>query len=135
MRILQFMISILLLTTGCSGPLGFLPGGSLGERDQPITSLTLQPHWQAEGVVIALETRPRDPYSVKVGAVVVDGSLYIDPAPERTWYQYLADNADIRFRIDGERTIYRARVFPATEAHIRNRFEAGRVPLRLGPRP
>ncbi|MEM9621039.1 MAG: hypothetical protein AAF993_05270, partial [Pseudomonadota bacterium] len=108
----------------------FLPGGSLGESHLPFNALNIP----AEGGVIELETKPDDPYSVKIGAVVVDGELYIDPAPERRWYQHMVDNPDIRFRFDGQSSIYTARVYAVEEADIVSQFESGRVVLRLGPR-
>lgn len=124
---------LIIVTNGmaaCGGPLAFLPGGSLGSNDQPFASLKVP----AEGGVIELETRPSDPYSVKIGALVIAGHMYIDPTPERRWYQHMADNADIRFRFDGQDTIYTARVYPVTDAAVKAAFEADRILLRLGPR-
>ncbi len=124
------LLAAALTAGGCGGPLGFIPGGSLGQPDQPFADLKLP----AEGPVIELETRPRDPYSVKVGTVIINGRMYIDPAPKRTWYKHLSSNGEIRLRLDGDSTIYRARVYPVDDAQVRAAFADDRVPLRLGPR-
>ena len=53
-----------------------------------------------EGLVdeafVDLEVRPDDPYSVTLNYIVKDGKLYIDPAEDRTWYQYLKEDDRVR---------------------------------------
>ncbi len=119
----------LLLAGACSGPLLYLPGGALEGPERPWTDAVVPPG----GSVIQLETNPADPYSVNINAVGIDGRLYIDPAPDRRWYQHMVSDADVRVRFGGSETIYTARVVEAEEA-VRTQFEADRIVLRLVPR-
>ncbi|MEM7099336.1 MAG: hypothetical protein AAF541_13825 [Pseudomonadota bacterium] len=128
-RIAGFVVA-LSLVSGCGGPLGMIAGGKLAGSEAPFTDDRVP----QENKVIALETRPSDPYSVNIGTFVIDGRLYVDPAVERTWYQHMQENPDVRIRFDGEDVVYTARAYPVEDASVLAKFEADRVVLRLGPR-
>ncbi len=122
------LISIVLLTAGCSGPFFMLPGGAL----EGSLADSAWPAREAEGV-IQLETNPAAPYSVNVGFRLIGGSVYVDPAAERRWYRYIADDARIRIRFDGEKEIYAARAVTEDDDAVLAQFEEGRIVLRLDP--
>ena len=118
------------LLSACGGPLGMLAGGKL-DGDVVAFSDDAIP---AQGGVIQLETRPQDPYSVNIGTVVIAGSLYMDPAAERRWYQHIQADPNIRIRFDGEETVYTALASAETDPNVLSQFEPDRVVLRIGPR-
>ena len=124
------LYALLGLIVGCGGPVGMIAGGALSGAETPFTA----EHVPAENMVIALETRPGDPYSVNIGTFVIDGQLYVDPAVERTWYQNMVENPNVRIRFDGEDIVYTAKAYPVDDAAVLANFEADRVVLRLGPR-
>ncbi|MEM1433175.1 MAG: hypothetical protein AAGG11_03905 [Pseudomonadota bacterium] len=116
---------------GCgNGPLGPIPGGALAGAEAVYEPAVLA----AEPGVIVLETNPDAPYSVKVNSVNVGGSLYIDPTAERTWYQNIAANPEVRFRFDGTDSIYPATAVRETDQAVVEKFEPDRIVLRLDPR-
>ncbi len=122
------LIVLVFLVSGCSGPLFILPGGAL---KGPVADSA----WPARAVdgVIQLETNPAAPYSVNLGYRLIDGKLYIDPAAERRWYQYIAGDARVRIRFDGETEIYAARAVPESDDAVLAQFESDRIVLRLDP--
>ena len=124
------LFTILLTLSACNGPLSIIPGGALNGNQTPLTLDAIPP----EGGIIALETNPQDPYSVYVGFVVVNKNMYIDPAAERTWYQYIKDNNAVRIRFDGGEDIHPARAIVETDKNVLTNFEADRIVLRLDPR-
>lgn len=117
--------------SGCSGPLMGIPGGALKGTEQPLPP----PATGDPGDVMVLETRPEDPYSVNIGYVVLGGQYYIDPAPERTWYQHLAANPAVRVRFAGSELIHPAFAQRVVDPEILSQFETGRMVMRLTPRP
>ncbi len=54
-----------------------------------------------------LETTPDDPYSVQINYIVRDGKLYIDPAEDRHWFEYLKADPNLRVR-------FADKVYPVT---------------------
>ena len=78
----------------CSGPFLVFPGGRLGgtEVTEPVEDWSF-----VDSTFMDLELRPEDPYSVTLNYFVRDGKLYVDPAEDREWYQYL--KADDRVRV------------------------------------
>ena len=128
---LVFTIALLAIATGgCSGPLGYFPGGALSGPEAPLDLTTLP----AEGGVIELETNPADPYSVNVGFVVIAGNMYIDPADGRTWYEHIEVDPAVRLRFAGDRLIRPATAVRETDSSVLAQFEADRNVLRLEPR-
>ncbi len=116
----------LLLAVACGGPVGIIPGGLLSGEEASASS------WSdviSESGILALETRPEDPYSVHVGYVYRDGKIYIDPAEDRGWYQNLKANPSVRVRFDDR--VYRARAALVTDAAEREGFEPDRHVYRL----
>ena len=115
---------------GCSGPLLWLPGGSLTGPEVSL-STALVPE---EGGVLALETRPEDPYSVNIGYTVIGGGIYIDPAAERRWYQHIDANSDVRIQLEGAAAVHPARAVIVEDPQVLARFEPDRIVLRLEAR-
>jgi hypothetical protein len=119
-------IPYLVLITACGGPAGIIPGGELsGEEGTAGT-------WSevvSESGTLDIETRPEDPYSVRVNYVFRDGNVYIDPAEGRAWYQHLIADRSVRVRIDGR--IYRARAVAVTDSAEQSGFDPERVLQRL----
>jgi hypothetical protein len=81
---------------------------------------------------LELETRPDAPYSVRVGFVLRDGRLYIDPAEERRWQAHLVASDEIRVRFTD--TIYPARAVRVTDPDELDGFDPSRHVYRLEPR-
>lgn len=116
----------LLMAVGCGGPAGIIPGGELAGESARASS------WAdvvSESGTLDLETRPDDPYSVRVGYTLRDGKIYIDPAEERGWYQHLKANPSVRVRLNGR--VYRARSVPVTDAAELAGFDPERRVQRL----
>ena len=90
---------LVLAVTGCNGPFGLLPGGTLDGEVKPAPS-----DWAFAGDfgTIQLETRPEDPYSVNLAYTVLDGHLYINAGDTETqWVKNMAENSLVRMRMDG----------------------------------
>ena len=122
----RFVLPLLLALAGCGGPLGIIPGGELSGSEATASD------WSevvSESGTLDLETRPEDPYSVRIGFVLRDGRIYIDPAEERAWYQNLEADPSVRVRI-GDR-IYRARAVPVTDPTELEGFDPERRVQRL----
>ncbi|MFT5697137.1 MAG: hypothetical protein ACI9QQ_003121 [Myxococcota bacterium] len=97
------LTAALTLALGCSGPFIMLPGGAL--------SGTLAAHpsdWAFSDATenVQLETRPSDPYSVNIWGVGVGEQFFVASGRglEAAWAQHIADNPNVRLRIEG--TIY-----------------------------
>ena len=118
------------LLAACGGPLWGLPGGRLAGNEAPFDASVLP----GDGGVMALETRPRDPYSVNVGYVVIGGRIYIDPASERNWYQHMLSDPAVRIRIEGAAAVHPMVAVPVASPDILERFDAQRQVFRLDPR-
>ena len=119
-------VLLLALLAACGGPVGVIPGGELsGEEAAPAT-------WSevvSESGRLDLETRPRDPYSVRINYVFRDGEVYIDPAEGRAWYRHLMADRSVRVRIDGR--VYRALAVAVTDSDERAGFDPDRHVQRL----
>jgi hypothetical protein len=114
------------LCVGCGGPAGILPGGELSGEEATARA------WSAVVTgsgALDLELRPENPYSVRINYVFREGSVYIDPAEGRRWYEHLQANRSVRVRIEDR--IYRARAVPVTDPAERSGFDADRFPHRL----
>lgn len=122
--------AVLILLVGCGGPVWQFPGGALSGVEQSLAGVIIPP----DGGVLQLETDPSDPYSVNLGYRNINGGLYIDPAPERGWYQRIKSNPSVRVRFDGEATVYPASAVVVSDAEILAEFEEDRIVLLLTPR-
>jgi hypothetical protein len=122
----RLLISLVLFATACGGPVGIIPGGELSGEEA--TAAT----WSevvSESGTLELETRPEDPYSVRINYVFRNGTIYIDPAEGRAWYEHLQDDPSVRVRLDGH--IYRARAVPVTDPDELRGFDPERRVHRL----
>ena len=128
-KLLISVISLVLLS-GCDGPFWQFPGGALAGTEQPLAGANIP----AEGGVLQLETDPADPYSVNVGFRTINGSMYIDPAPERGWYQRIKADPAVRLRLEDDANVYLATAAVVTDAEILSQYEDDRIVLRLAPR-
>lgn len=105
----------------CSGPFLVFPGGALSG------TLVAEPveDWSfLTAPFVDLETRPGDPYSVRIGYAVRGGRLYVDPAEGRTWRAHIVGDPRVRARFDG-------RIYPLTAVRVTDTAElAGFDPER-----
>ncbi len=123
---IRSVLPFLALVAACGGPAGVIPGGELAGEEA--TAAT----WSevvSESGTLDLETRPGEPYSVRVNYVFRDGNVYIDPADGRAWYRYLTADRSVRVRLDGR--IYRARAVAVTDPDERVGFDPERHVQRL----
>jgi len=114
---------------GCNGPIAGIPGSSL------VGTEGIASDWgaAANGAdTLELETRPDDPYSVRIGFVLRAGRLYIDPAEERRWHAHLLASDSVRVRFTD--TIYPARAVRVTDPEELVGFDPTRFVYRLEPR-
>ncbi|MDH3206353.1 MAG: hypothetical protein OEO79_07065 [Gemmatimonadota bacterium] len=119
-------VPYLLALAACGGPIGILAGGALeGEEG---TAGAWSEVVSGSGT-LDLETRPEDPYSVRIGFVFRDGEVYIDPAEGRRWYEHLKADPSVRVRIDDR--IYRARAVAVTDPIELEGFDPERHVQRL----
>lgn len=120
-----------LLLGGCSGPFLVFPGGRLGgeEVTEPVEDWSF-----VDSMFMDLELRPDDPYSVTLNYFVRDGKLYIDPAEDRTWYQYLKDDDRVRVRFGFDDRVYPLRAVLVGEPGELEGFDSDRYVYRLDPR-
>jgi len=124
MPLLALLLTV--LAAGCGGPAGIMPGGELSGEEATASA------WSevvSESGTLDLETRPEDPYSVRINVIFRDGDVYIDPAEGRQWYEHLLSDPSVRVRI-GDR-IYRARAVPVTDASELVGFDPERNVYRL----
>lgn len=123
----------LLLSCACaSGPTEIipyafaLPGGQLSGDEGVAES------WSdiiVEGGVLDLETRPDDPYSVRIGFMMKGDRIYVDPSEGRKWLPNL--QADSRVRVRIERKVYPAKAVLVSDASELEGFDPARHVFRL----
>lgn len=125
-RVSLLVIGVAFIVAGCGGPAGIIPGGELSGDEATADA------WSevvSGSGTLELETRPQDPYSVRINYFFRNGTIYIDPAEGRAWYQHLQDDPSVRVRIDG--LIYRARAVPVSDPEELEGFDAERRVHRL----
>ena len=125
---LSVLVGVAGCIMGCNGPMAWMPGGALVGPEQIAQNWTTA---AAGADTLELETRPEDPYSVRIGFVLRDGDLYIDPDEERRWYAYLVEDSAVRVRFAD--VIYRAEVVEVTDASELVGFDDTRRVFRLEP--
>ena len=123
---LSLLVGVASCSMGCNGPMAWMPGGALVGPEQTTQNWTSA---AAGAETLELETRPADPYSVRIGFVLRDGDLYIDPAADRRWYAYLVEDSAVRVRFAD--VIYRAEVVEVTDASELAGFDETRHVFRL----
>ncbi len=129
MRSSGFALLALLLVSGCGGPFLVFPGGALSGEvvNEPVADWSF-----ADDRFIELETRPADPYSVQLNYFVRDGKLYIDPAEDRRWHDYIREDPNVRARLGGK--VYPLRAVLVGKPGEIEGFDADRFVYRLDPR-
>jgi hypothetical protein len=119
-------VPYLLAIAACGGPIGIVAGGALSGEEATAEA------WSevvSDQGTLDLETRPEDPYSVRIGFFFRNGEVYIDPAEGRRWFEHLKANPSVRVRIDDR--IYRARAVPVTDPGELEGFDPDRYVHRL----
>ncbi len=124
-RILGFAV-LLVAVAACGGPISIFPGGRLSGEEASAGAWT---EVISDSGILDLETRPEDPYSVRIGYVFREGRVYIDPAEDRGWYPHLKADPSVRVRFEGR--IYRVRAVPVTDAAELEGFDPERRVQRL----
>jgi len=119
-------MSVLVVQMACGGPVSIFPGGRLSGREARADRWT---EVVSGSGTLDLETRPADPYSVRIGFRLRNGNVYIDPTEERGWYQNLKAEPAVRVRF-GDR-IYRARAVLVVDPIELEGFEPDRRVYRL----
>lgn len=110
---------LLLALMGC-GPITMLPGGQLSGQIEPMPA-----DWGFSDTVktVQLETRPSDPYSVNIWGVGVGKRFYVAAGdPESRWAAHIAENPDVRLRVD--RSLYELRAERSDDPAEREAFLA-----------
>ncbi len=121
---------LVLSMVGCG--VGPFPGGRLDGPEVPLS--VLQVATLDEVSVVVLETRPQTPYSVHVQLFRIDGNLYLDPAPERRWLEYMRLEPAVRVRFPDDPNVYLARAVLEDNPDVLGRFDADLVIVRLDSR-
>lgn len=88
------------------------PGGALS--GEVVTETPAD--WSfVDSAFMDLEVRPDEPYSVTINYFVVDGRLYIDPAPDRKWLGYLREDDRVRVRFGFDDRVHPLRAVLVSE--------------------
>jgi hypothetical protein len=129
--LLLLSLPLLLLLVGCGGPFMAFPGGAL--RGEEVTDVP--DDWSfVDSSFMDLEVRPENPYSVTVNYIVKDGKLYIDPAADRGWYDYLKEDERVRVRFGFDDRVYPLRAVLVGGPGEVEGFDADRYIYRLEAR-
>ena len=105
---------LLVVASGCNGPLGLMSGGKLDGEVRPAPS-----DWVFAGDygTVQIETRPEDPYSVNIAYTIIDDRLFINAGGTQTqWVKNMTSDSNVRLRLKGGLYDLRAvRVVDASE--------------------
>ncbi|XOV88664.1 MAG: hypothetical protein ACFHX7_02000 [Pseudomonadota bacterium] len=124
----SLILLVLFLLGGCQSSLNPFPRGELQGDERQTNSFAFAADFQ----VLALETRPQQPYTVNLMVVVINGELYVDAAEQRRWHQHIMLDPRVRVGLGGH--IYRAIAEKTADPVLAGRFLPGRVVYRLVPR-
>ena len=124
-RVLEGIAIVLIVTVGTllvlylnrSDPYGQIPGKRLlGEEiNEPIKDWS----FTEQARVVTLEVRPSAPYSVIVSCLLHDGILHaLATSIENRWMQFLLQDPNIRFRVEGK--LYKARATVVEDPEVIN---------------
>lgn len=114
---LMLACSAALLLGACAEPFIVFAGGKLEgpETDPPADWSEL-----TRVDTVQLETQPSDPYSVNIWSVGIGPDAYIATGEDGTnWTEHIADNADVRLRIEGK--VYALHAVGVTDPQERHR--------------
>lgn len=128
----KFLILVVLISGCASGPIEIVPGAFAipgGRLSGPSAATSSWSTVVSGDGVLDLETRPSDPYSVRIGFVAREDRIYVDPAPGREWLPHLEANPSVRVRI-GQK-IYRAKAVRVTSEAELEGFDPTRHVFRL----
>jgi hypothetical protein len=128
-RSVLLVITVLVTSLGCGGPLLVIPGGELSGEvvTEPVSDWSF-----VTDSFIDLEVRPNDPYSVELNYIVKDGQLYIDSAEGRNWLEYLREDPRVRVRF-GDKVYPLKAVLVGKPGELEG-FDPERFIYRLDPR-
>lgn len=96
-----------LLLAACTDPVVVIPGGQLSG-----VVAEAPERWTSVADVVQLETRPSDPYSVNIWALVDQGNLYL-ATDKAQWLPHIAEDNRVRLSSDG--IIYELAATPVTD--------------------
>ncbi len=116
------LLSLSLLALGC-GPIGPFPGGSLS--GDVATGLPADWSFTDQEMIVQLETRPSASYSVNLWGVGIGDRFYLASGRggEANWVEHIAEDPNVRLRVDG--TIYELRAVRVSfETHGERFLEA-----------
>ncbi len=92
-----FLAVWIVLLAGCAEPFIVFAGKALpGKVESPPVD------WQMadDEDVVQLETRPSDPYSINIWAVVLGPNIYVATSEDGTrWTEHLTTSRDVRLRV------------------------------------
>jgi hypothetical protein len=88
--------------TTFAGPCGPIPGSRLDGAETSAVGLDFA--FVGESSPCAIETRPSDPHSVRASCFARGSTLYVRSifAPRKRWPAYVAENPDVRVRLQSK---------------------------------
>lgn len=121
-----FLLGLCLsLLAACSTPFLTFPGGRLSGIETTADSWEFAQRF----TLLQLETRPEDPYSVYLRAIVKGEQLYIDAAQKRKWHRFIKANPRVRIQFGDY--IYKAIAVKMTDPELLAQFLKGRSIYRI----
>lgn len=120
-----YLCFVLLVLSACGEPIFYFSGGRLGGEEAPLVELP------TSGGVIQLETLAAEPYSVNVGFILLDGTMYLDPVEDREWYQNILLDSAVRIRFDDGDLVHPMLAIREIDPAILDQFDPERNILRL----
>ncbi len=112
----------------CQSPVLIFSGGTLSGPVIDTDSFSFANQY----MLLQLEVRPEDPYSVILRVLMHDSQLYIDAAERRRWHKYLKQNPNVRVKLGD--SVYLATAVRVDDPEITKQFLAGRTIYQLVPR-
>ncbi|MCZ6643751.1 MAG: hypothetical protein O7F71_19425 [Gammaproteobacteria bacterium] len=121
---------MLILTTlaACQSPILIFSGGALEGSTIETDSFS----FAGQFVLLRLEVRPEDAYSVVLRVLMRDDQLYIESADRRRWHSYLKEDNRVRVKLGD--SVYPATAIRIDDPEITRLFLQGRIIYRLVPR-
>ena len=98
MRNVTIPLMVVLVASGCSAPVGPIPGGALEGKEMPWPQ-----DWSFTGEYdnVLLQTAPNDPYSVTIWGVSANGNFYVAAgSADNTWVQNIQANSAVVLGIE-----------------------------------
>ena len=124
---MRVLLCCLFLLTACQSPFLVFPGKALdGEIAQ-----TDNFGFAKEHLLLKLETRPENPYSVFLRVSIIDSKLYVDAAPHRKWHQFIKENEHVKVQIG--KFVYEAKAVLVDNKALIANFLPGRSVYQIIP--